>query len=724
MIEAVMKRHYDAEELASMRLPGLPTTRPAIFKRAKAENWAFVEVPGKGGRGGIRREYAPPARVMAAIKEQIVGNMIQTPASSSPTALPAVNHLRALGKSVSVLPRASALNESQKRTAEARSALLTEVNRIAQVVGREKAIMKVVIMAQDGSLPEHLAALVPVANAKAGEKRTLSRRTIHRWLAETAKTADGRTDVNALAPKDARPGMAIPPWAADLLAVYQTPQKPSLAYAVEQIAPAYGMDTTRLYHRARRFLQHMGNVELQRGRMGSRDITNIKPFIRRDSSVLWPADVYTADGHTFDAEIAHPVHGRPFRPELTGVVDVHTRRYVGWSVDLAESGLAVLDALRHACETGGIPALFYVDNGSGYHNALMSAPGVGMETRLGFTMTHSIAYNSKARGIIEKSHQSVWVRAAKELPTYIGATMDRQAMQKVHKLTRREVAQAGRSQHLMPFNEFLEFCKARVDAYNNRPHRSLPKLSDPELGRKRHMTPNEAWAKAVTDGAKLVLVEADEARELFRPQREAKVIRGEIKLFGNIYFARELTEYHGDVVRAGYDVHNAHTIWVYDLDGRFVCTAEFEANKRAYFPESFVDQAARKRADGRERRLQNRLEEVRLERDGDALTLENNASPSLRVVSSQDYDLVGRTTSVSAIEFTDAVTVMAPARPMFLLESERYEWLMQNREGWMESDHRFVEQFVRSDVYASLSERFDGLGLAWSDTAAPQRVAT
>lgn len=702
MNQVAVKNFYSSTELAAMALPGIPSTKVGVRVRAEREGWQFNEVTGVGGK---RREYQPPNAILQAIKDKVATNLIKAtaPVVTSVSVPPAA-------VSVAVASAPAALKDWQKRTAEARAALLAEVDRIAAVVGREKAIMKMVIMAQDGTLPPHLAALVPAANAKSGNggKRTLSRRTLHRWNAEASKavTADGRRQVNALAPKDSAVTLEIPEWAEALLEAYQKPQKPSLAFAVEQIYQQFGIGQAALYQRARRFIEKMGNVELQRGRMGSRDINNIKPFVRRDSSMLWPAEVYTADGHTFDAEIAHPAHGRPFRPELTGVVDVSTRKYVGWSVDLAESGLAVLDALRHACEVGGIPALFYVDNGSGYHNALMTAHGVGLESRLGFTQTHSIAYNSKARGVIEKSHQTVWVKAAKELPTYIGATMDRQAMQKVHKLTRKDVAQVGRSKYLMPFADFITFCKERVDAYNNRPHRSLPKVFDEVLGKKRHMTPNEAWDQGVKDGAGLVCVDQAEARDLFRPQKEVKVIRGEVRLFGNLYFSRELQEYHGDIVHVGYDVHNADTVWVYTQDGRYICNADFEANKRAYFPETFIEQAARKRATGRERRLQVKLQEVRDEQTGGNLVLENAPTPTLQDITGFDVQLVE----------AELVASAAPARrPIFSLESERYEWLMLNRDQWSDADRTFIGRFVVSDVYESLKERFECLDMAWDE---------
>lgn len=535
--------------------------------------------------------------------------------------------------------------------------------------------------------------------------------------------------VNALAPKDQYAVTRIPAWASDLLAAFQRPQKPSLAWAVEQVAQLHGLDAGPFYHRARRFLEKMGNVEVQAGRRGARDIKNIKPFVRRDSGMLWPADVYSADGHAFDAEVAHPAHGRPFRPEITSVRDIATRRLIGWSVDLAESGLAVLDAIRHACETGGICSIFYVDHGSGFDNALQSAPGIGMESRLGYTKTHSLPYNSQARGVVEKGHKDIWVRAAKELPTYMGADMDAEAKNKVFKLTRGDIKESGVSRHLMPWTTFLQFVQQHADKYNDRPHRSLKKVYDAALGRQRHMTPNEAWAEGVSAGAELVTITPDESRELFRPQKEAKVLRGEIKLFGNLYFSHELTEYHGDIVRVAYDIHNAHLIWIYDQQGRFVCTAEFEANKRAYFPDSFVNQAARKRAVGRANRLERKLEEVQQELAGTPLVIENAPSPTLAdlVVAGNIERITPKVVNLDSaaaldVHVIEAIEPVAPgnarpveARPVFFIESERYEWLMQNRDAWSDTDHKFLTEFVSGDIYRDLSERFELLGIAWPD---------
>lgn len=61
------KTHYTCAELAAMKLPGMPGTEMGWSKLVKREGYAFVEAAAKGGRGGLRREYAPPSAVAKLI---------------------------------------------------------------------------------------------------------------------------------------------------------------------------------------------------------------------------------------------------------------------------------------------------------------------------------------------------------------------------------------------------------------------------------------------------------------------------------------------------------------------------------------------------------------------------------------------------------------------------------------------------------------------------------
>lgn len=606
MNAVVLKSHYDAESLAAMCVPGLPKTRAAIFKRARTENWSFIEVAGKGGRNGMRREYAPPADVMDAIRTQAAQAVVATvPAKRLP--------MRAEDQ----MPLIE--TESQTLVADARKGVLFALETLMNRSGysMKKAARVMLEMARNGEASAQLVNMLRMARDGRGRPSAdglPALRSVIRF-AEYGRAG-------TLAPRKPEKSMSVPAWVSVFMPHFQRPEKPTLEHAYRMFtASPEAADLGELpsVWQVRRFLQKVGNVTLEAGRMGDRELKALKPFIRRGFDGLLPTDIYSADGHTFDAEVQHPMHGRPFRPEITSVVDIATRRVVGWSVGLAESGLAVLDALRASAMKGGIPAIFYVDNGSGYKNHMMMDQATGLMARLGIEMVNSLPYNSQARGVIERLHKTIWVTAAKQLPGYMGRDMDRQAMQNVFKLSRKALKAAPGQVEVMPliaWPGFVEFCNDQVEAYNNRPHKSLPKITDPNTGRRRHMTPNEKWAQAVAEGFAAHMVTDDDARPLFRPQELRTVRRCEIELFSNRYFARELEEFHGDQLRVGYDIHDPETVWVYDAEGRFICTAALDANKRDYMPKSVVERAREKRAAGREKRLTDKLEEVRQERYG------------------------------------------------------------------------------------------------------------
>ena len=60
------KSHYACAELAALRLPNYPTTRQGFEDIVKREKWPFIETRSRG-RGGIRREYQPPAALAREI---------------------------------------------------------------------------------------------------------------------------------------------------------------------------------------------------------------------------------------------------------------------------------------------------------------------------------------------------------------------------------------------------------------------------------------------------------------------------------------------------------------------------------------------------------------------------------------------------------------------------------------------------------------------------------
>ncbi|PVX80021.1 putative transposase [Paraburkholderia unamae] len=543
--------------------------------------------------------------------------------------------------------------DAQRLTADARKGILTTLDRLtAQChISREAAMITLLTEAKAGKLDDHMVMMLKAARDERGRKGDgfPSVRTLKRWLA-MGKAGD-------LAPKKVQPDFTIPAWAKPFLGFYQLPQKPSVELAYREFEKAYRMRDNGwsfpTIHQVRRFLGKLGNVSREVGRMGPRELKNIRPFVRRTFDQLQPNDVWSADGHTFDAEVQHPLHGRPFRPEITTIIDIATRMAVGFSVGLAESSLAVLEAISHAAINRGAPAIFYVDNGSGYDNQLLKREGTGLKGLLGFEVTHSLPYNSQAKGVIERSHQTIWIQGAKLLPSFIGASMDREARLAQYKITRAAVRKGG-VMPLMGWESFVQFCTQRVDEYNDKPHRSLAQINDPVTGKRRHMSPREAYESHRASGWEPVMLTAAETQNVFRPRVERTVSRGEIALFNNRYFSGLLEEFHGEQVQVAFDIHDAQHVWVHDIDGRFICTAEFGANQRHYMPMSFVEQAREKRADARLKRLDAHRDEIEAERHGaPALTIETPDTltiPGFGEVSRAALD--ARVIDVQAVEVT------------------------------------------------------------------------
>lgn len=360
-----MKTHYTAKELAG--LPGLPTHFSAVILKADREAWHSQKRAGRGGG----KEYAVSALPEETRKYLARKVLTNAPAIHKPAPVPA--------PSATIQPAVttSQLKQWQRDIMDARVSIMRLIERAAPMVGVNRAINTIVKASINGELEECAAA-----NARKGTGRHLSYDGIMKWWRPWKKSGG---DPLALAPKDTE-NYLEPAWAPSFMACWSKPQKPCLTEvleAYEKLIPA-GIPLPN-YGQARRYLEKMGMIDREKGRKTGNELKSIKVFRRRDTSEMYPGDAYTADGHCFDGEVAHPYHGRPFRPEITPVLDVATRRLIGWSIDLAESGLAVLDALRIACETFGVPAIFYTDNGSGFKNQMMTSAGTGIMHRLGIT---------------------------------------------------------------------------------------------------------------------------------------------------------------------------------------------------------------------------------------------------------------------------------------------------------------------------------------------------
>lgn len=702
---------FSARELAEMardrKVVGFPVTESGVIRHARQKGWDDLgqslcrKRPGRGGG----REYhfsLLPQTMIDGLHITAIGTQLQ--ARQETQALEDRRKIDAL--------RAHVLPARARAVMEARSEVLLAIEGYAVAEGEKRAWAIAQFLAAQEAWAEHqdlearrdahlplterditrlALPLILITLPGFGlsiERLTLAndrkdspvvkRATIYDWF----KTRDER-GVVALAPAATKAQKPIPAAFFEFLPFYAKPTKPSLADAHrEYLKAAEARDGVQLMVLSLSQVEYimrtrLNVVEKMVGREGFLTLRSRLPYVTRTFDDMLPTTVYSADGKTFDAEIADPVTKRPIRPEITTVIDVPTRKIVGISLARSENQRSVAEALRNSCSAHGICAIFYVDRGPGYRNEAMDADVAGLMGRLGITKMHAKAYGSQAKGVIERPNNTVWDTLAKRLPTYIGKDMDKEAGDRIHKLTRQELKLFGESRALPSWEEFVRLCWAMVEEYNAKPHTSLPKFEDPKTGKKRHMSPDEFWAAYVANGFEPVPVDPEEADDLFRPYEIRTVRRGQVQWNGNFYFHPSLERLHDEKVMVGYDYHQAEKVWVRKFDrstgqpGPLVCVALFMGNAERYVPLSYEQKAQETRSKARLARLGRKVEDVEAERQGIYLIEQAPLEPA------PFLDAVAQEVVEAPVEAPAAVE-MRPRRKVFQSDEELAIWALDH----------------------------------------------
>ncbi|HEY1505745.1 MAG TPA: Mu transposase C-terminal domain-containing protein [Stellaceae bacterium] len=600
---------FTAAELEELELPGLPTTRFRIAEKAIKENWQRRPRRARGGGYEFHISSLPAAAREAIKLKRLEEARLQlmpkiTSAQVKAAAASTVHEVVPLRPSDEAPLAVAKLSDRQRASMDARLVILQAIDALAATTNRKTAIGLFIAAAAEKSLPPELQQLVPIANARAGEGgRVVSVQTIKRWL--KLRKRGGA----ALAPLE-RAKDPEPDWVRWFMQFYQQPQKPKITLAYEcfikcdKLPPDLQIPTL---HQVRRYLAALSQVKKNKGRESAKELKKNKSWHKRDASGHDPLEIIVADGHTADWMVQHPDHGRPFRPEITSIMDARTRRNVGFSVSLKENTITVADALRHCIETFGVPQCFYTDNGPGYRNKELDHPYLGILAAFEIEHPTSIPYNSQARGLVERSHRTLWIEPARVLPGYCGRDMDATAAKKIAKQIDKDIDANGESHLLMPWGELVPWCQRQVDEYNAAPHTALPWIVDPVTGKRRHRSPNEEWQAAIDSGWAPTRIDSKQAEFLVKPQREVTCIRGLVRLWNNHYFHAALEEHGGRRVIVRFDVHDPERVWVADADGRYICTAIRDGHAIPYMGKSFAETVKEKRVRQKQALLQKKI---------------------------------------------------------------------------------------------------------------------
>ncbi|EKJ5278024.1 transposase [Salmonella enterica] len=620
-------------------LPGVPGTAQGI--RYAVKKWASTDHYKRQRPGTKAIEYSVdclPEVTQKALRERYVAQLMVSEApqeSVKPVVRrrrdpDAISPLEAYRGSPQLMEeRLNALTENQRQVADARAALVREVFLLEDQgnIGRLKAINYVVSKARSGELPPLLQAAAVTANAKRGSGRTISRDPLYQWVLKYSQAQNAAERLLLLAPGK-REEMKVEEisWLADFLAEYRQSNGRPMTEAYEDFVAEwnrrhaeepYMLQIIPSYDAIRRVMKKLPEVVKQKGRVTGSEYKQIEGFTRRDWDAMPVNYVWIGDGHGMKLKCAHPIHGRPFSPEVTFVIDGATRFVVGWSLDLAENVFAVAGAIQHGIRNHGKPFMYYSDNGSGETADVMDKEVVGILPRLGVDHPTGIPGNPQGRGIIERLNRTLPMRIARKYRTYFGKGADRETLRKTNRDLRSafnalqkgktlNAVQRAAMRDLPSWAELIEAIRDGVEWYNNRPHSELPMKANG-----KHYSPAEHRKKRLSEeDTEIEWLSEVELRDMFRPMVEKPVRRCEIHWLNNIYYAPELRDEHGRKVLISYDIHNAEKIIVRRLDGSFICEAIWNGNKRAAFPVSAEYHKHQQRIKGMRKRAEEKIQDA------------------------------------------------------------------------------------------------------------------
>lgn len=552
-----------------------------------------------------------------------------------------------------------------------------------------------------GTLPNELKQAIEGSNAKINADRIgkLSLDTINKWRGEQKKRGN-------LIPKKREKDYSIPAWGSALLFHYRKPQRPTLKAALKHAhndlrSTGWHEEDLPGYDAVIGWKNKLSPLIFERGRATGAAWKALLPFVRRDWEGLNSNDVWVGDGHTFKAKVQHPDHGRPFAPEATLIIDAASRFVVGWSVSLAENCIAVGESLGYGLIRYGKPLIYYSDNGSGQTAKILDAPVTGLMARMGIDHQTGIPGNPQGRGLIERVWGTLLIPLAKTFPSCQAKSTDRETLNKMT----RQIDSAKRRGEVPDFipswKQFIDELEKVINDYNaNHEHRSL--------GGK---TPAEVYA-AKLDPLTAVPLTPDEQRDLYRPEVERSTSRGEVNMFNNIYFLRELAELPLKTkVRVAFDIHDPSKVWVKDLEGRLLGEAIWDGNKRDGFPKPYIQKLRDERVAGMVGRAQEKIKTAQLElvETINQVAMDNYEADLMRELEEREEAAALGTEQTNKAETAQITTLpFHQQRPVFTDDVEQLEWLAVNSQAMTDKDRDWIDWMCgkSDDFYRLYTELF------------------
>lgn len=542
---------FTAAELAELALPGLPGDKRSINRRAQEERWTMRHDAGgellvrprkgKGGGAEFHVSLLPPEARLELARRGLTG------------ARPAPEAVDPAGSSDwRWYDRQSAKVRGE---AERRLAIVAEVE-----------------------LLEESGMTKTAAIADASARHGASTATLWGWLKLVAGVAPQHR-LPALAPRR-RGGGAEAEMDPLLWAVFKSdylrqsaPTLTSCYARTAAIAKERGlpMPSERTFRRRVEAEIDRGIVVLRRG--GPEALRRSVPAQRRTVDDLHAMELVNVDGHKFDVFVKSPETGKPIRPLMVAIQDIHSRKVLAWRLAVSESSCTVRLAFADLFRAYGIPKGCLLDNGRGFASKWITGGAknryrfkvkdedpTGLLTGLGIAIHWALPYRGQSKPI-ERAFRDLCDTVAKH-PAMEGAYTGNSTVNKPENYGSRAIE----------WDAFVAHVDRGIVAHNAK----LGRRGGVCNGRSFDEVFAESYAsapigKALPEQLRMALLAAE--------QKLVNRQTGEIELYRNRYWSPECGRLAGQRVTVRFDPEDMHSqVHLYAQDGRYLTSAELIAD--------------------------------------------------------------------------------------------------------------------------------------------------
>lgn len=545
-----MKEWYSAKELAGVA--GLPTTDRAIQISAKRESWQSKKRSGRGG--GLEYHISSlPAKTQTALRISAAKRAVSTETTQAILAEEYSRETQRLSRVDAGNRAYLGLTDKAKERADAKLHILTLCDEFMQLAGLKgrtgtEAFVEA-FKAGEVSLPDWVTDIVT----------DFSVSIIYNWR---KKEREGGAAALAGNYGNHRKGsgMIDSQQALQNYIIGMLVENPHIKNAVLLKAIKAEFNGTLISLPSKRSLDRWVQEWKAKNRQVYTAVTNPDAWKNKYMAApgsasehitalnqLWefdatPADVMLTDG----------------RHSISGVIDVASRR-LKLKVTRTSNSKAVAQVIRAAILDWGVPEKAKTDNGADYKSRYIRT----VFERLHIEQEFCPPFQGWKKPHIERAFRTFSHDVAELLPGFIGHNVaERKAIESRKAFSDRLFEKDAVIDVQMSSSELQAFCDQWVENIYHRTTHSSLKKSPIEVVRE--------WKLPVrrVDDERLLDVLLSE------PAGTRTVTKKGIRLDNNEFIHGDLWALAGEEVQVFYDDSDMGRIYVYDLDGQFVCIAE------------------------------------------------------------------------------------------------------------------------------------------------------